>query len=208
MIQGMPMPKHVDFYFALNSRYSYLASTQIAALERDCGAEVAWRPLDFDLLMVARKWDPFSGAPTSGQYDVAYRRKDVARWADYYGIAVRIVEWERYDWLRFNLAAMEAAKETEGCARFAQAVFALTMGARDGQDTESVIASAAHDAGVDPRRLIEASKSSDTKAKLHHAVTDAVALGVFGVPSFVVDDEVYWGNDRIALLRWRLTGQR
>ena len=118
------MAKHVDFYFALNSRYSYLAATQMAALEKECDAEVTWRPLDFDLLMVTRKWDPFSGAPTSGQYDVSYRRKDVTRWADYYGIPLRIVEWEKFDWLRFNLAATEAAKEPEGCAKFARAVFA------------------------------------------------------------------------------------
>ena len=202
------MAKHVDFYFALNSRYSYLASTQIAALEEECGAEVTWRPLDFDLLMVTRKWDPFSGAPTSGQYDIAYRRKDVARWADYYGIALRIVEWERYDWLRFNLAATEAAKEPEGCAKFAQAAFALTMGEREAPDTDGVISAAAQEAGLDPRRLIEASKSSDTKAQLHRAITDAVALGVFGVPSFIVNGEVYWGNDRLTLLRWALTGKR
>ena len=71
------MAKHVDFYFALNSRYSYLASTQIAALEKDCGVEVTWKPLDFDLLMVARRWDPFSGAPTSGQ---GPSRGTVRRW--------------------------------------------------------------------------------------------------------------------------------
>ncbi len=57
------------------------------------------------------------------------------------------MEWEKYDWLRFNLAATEAAKEPEGCAKFAQAVFALTMGEREERDTESVIAAAAHDAG-------------------------------------------------------------
>ena len=202
------MTKHVDFYFALNSRYSYLASTQIAALEEECGAEVRWRPLDFDLLMVARKWDPFSGAPTSGQYDITYRRKDAMRWAAFYDIALREVVWEKYDWLRFNLAATEAAKEAEGCGRFAQSVFALTMGEREGRDTESVIAAAAHDSGLDPRRLIESSKNSDTKAQLHHAITDAVALGVFGVPSFILDGEVYWGNDRLTLLRWALTGKR
>ena len=151
------MAKHVDFYFALNSRYSYLAASQVPALEQECGAEVTWRPLDFDLLMVARKWDPFSGAPTSGQYDITYRRKDVSRWAEFYDIPLRIVEWEKYDWLRFNLAATEAAKEPEGCAKFAQAVFALTMGEREERDTESVIAAAARDAGLDPRRLIEVS---------------------------------------------------
>jgi len=202
------MAKHVDFYFALNSRYSYLAATQIAALEKECGAEVAWRPLDFDLLMVTRKWDPFSGAPTSGQYDTTYRNKDAIRWASYYNIPLRPVVWERFDWLRFNLAATEAAKEAEGCAKFAQAVFALTMGEREGRDTESVVSAAAQDAGLDPRRLIEASKSSDVKGRLHHAITDAVALGVFGVPSFILDGEVYWGNDRLILLRWALTGKR
>ena len=37
------MAKHVDFYFALNSRYSYLAASQIPVLEKECGAEVTWR---------------------------------------------------------------------------------------------------------------------------------------------------------------------
>lgn len=202
------MPRHVDFYFALNSRYSYLASTQIAALEKDCGVAVNWKPLDFDLLMVARKWDPFSGAPTSGQYDAAYRDKDAGRWAAFYGIPLKRVVWERYDWLRFNLAATEAATEVEGCATFARSVYAQVMGDRDAPDTEAVISAAARDAGLDPRRLIEASKSSDTKGRLHHAVTDAVKRGVFGVPSFIVDGEVYWGNDRLTLLRWHLTGKR
>jgi 2-hydroxychromene-2-carboxylate isomerase len=202
------MAKHVDFYFAFNSRYSYLASTQVAALEKECGAEVTWRPLDFDLLMVARRWDPFSGAPTSGQYDLTYRDRDAARWAKFYGVTLRMVTWERYDWLRLNLAATEAAKESDGCARLAQAIFALTMGEREERDTDSVIAAAAREAGLDPRRLIEASKSSDTKARLHHAITDAVALGVFGVPTFILDGEVYWGNDRLILLRWALTGKR
>src|SRR5688500_18443880 len=151
------MAKHVDFYFALNSRYSYLAASQVPALEKECGAEVTWRPLDFDLLMVARKWDPFSGAPTSGQYDVTYRRKDVSRWAKYYDIPLRIVEWERYDWLRFNLAATEAAKQPEGCAKFSQAVFAFPTGERNERHTGSVIASSANDAGLYLRRLIEAS---------------------------------------------------
>jgi 2-hydroxychromene-2-carboxylate isomerase len=72
----------VAFYYGLGSRYSYLASTQIARLDTDTGCRVHWRPLYSADLFQARGADPFQGRPVSGQYDWAYRRFDAACWAD------------------------------------------------------------------------------------------------------------------------------
>src|SRR4030095_9172564 len=106
------MARAIEFFYGIGSRYSYLASTQMEQLERDTGAAVRWRTLYRRVLMERRgpapfqrhstpgavrcgrldsrgrmerrALDPFKGTPASGQYETAYRTRDVARWADYY----------------------------------------------------------------------------------------------------------------------------
>ncbi len=68
----------IDFYYSMGSRYSYLASTQIAKLERDTGCSVEWIPVNSD--------NPFNGENGNEQYDWKYRELDARRWADLYGV--------------------------------------------------------------------------------------------------------------------------
>src|SRR5919106_6193877 len=76
----------VHFYYSIGSRYSYLASTQIAALTRDVECSVEWHPLNSVALIARRDRDPFEGTPVSGQYDWTYRERDAARWAALYDV--------------------------------------------------------------------------------------------------------------------------
>jgi 2-hydroxychromene-2-carboxylate isomerase len=99
----------VDFFYGLGSRYSYLASTQIAQLEIDTGCRVRWRPLYSADLFAARDLDPFKGQPVSGQYEWAYRRRDAERWAAYYRVRYREPEDVRFDPRRLALACTAAA---------------------------------------------------------------------------------------------------
>jgi len=52
--------------------------------------------------------------------------------------------------------------------------------------------------GLDGADLVARASDPDTKAALRQATDDAVGAGVFGAPTFVVGDELYWGNDRLA----------
>src|SRR6185369_5309227 len=65
---------HVEFFFAPGSRYSYLAASQVPALERETGCTVEWRPVSGTEIRSFRGRDPFVGEPVSGQYDWTYRR--------------------------------------------------------------------------------------------------------------------------------------
>ena len=79
----------VEFFCSPGSRYSYLAASQMPALEADTGCRVDWRPVNGTEIRGLRGRDPFAGEPVSGQYDWAYRRYDAECWADYYGIPFR-----------------------------------------------------------------------------------------------------------------------
>jgi len=79
----------LNFYFAPGSRYSYLATCRIPALEQKYGVEFDWIPVTGTRIRALRGADPFSGPPVSGQYDWEYRRRDAEAWAAYYQVPYR-----------------------------------------------------------------------------------------------------------------------
>ena len=197
-----PAPE-VSFYYGLGSRYSYLASTQIERLEVDTGCRVLWRPLFSGDLFRARGADPFAGAPVSGQYDWAYRRFDAECWADYYGVLYREPDDVRRDPRRLALACTAAARlgAVEAFShRLFQAVFVAGAATLD----DPACVRIASEIGLDPETFEAALDDPETAAALEATVAEALAAGVFGVPSFVVAGRVYFGNDRLPILRHML----
>jgi len=203
----LALPTEVRFYYGLGSRYSYLASTQIERLQVDIGCRVRWRPLYSGDLFQARGADPFAGPPISGQYDRAYRRFDAECWADHYGVPYREPDDVRCDPRRLALACTAAARlgAVEAFSRrLFQAVF--VAGASSLDDTACV--RIAGEIGLDPETFEAALDDRETSAALEATLAEALAAGVFGVPSFVVGGRVYFGNDRLPILRHMLLGDK
>jgi 2-hydroxychromene-2-carboxylate isomerase len=198
--------KTVDFYYSIGSRYSYLAQSQIAALERDCGIAVRWSPLQSAALMRAAGRMPFEGPAASAQYTQAYRSRDAARWARLYGLAYREPDWAKIDFARVNLAAVAAAAQADP-RRYSEALFRHAYGEEAAAFDDPTLAALARAAGLDGDRLVAEIDAPETQARHHSTLEAALSVGVFGVPSFVIAGEVFWGNDRIVLLRHHLAGK-
>jgi 2-hydroxychromene-2-carboxylate isomerase len=199
----LALPPEVRFYYGLGSRYSYLASTRIERLQADTGCRVHWRPLYSRDLFQARGADPFAGPPISGQYDWAYRRFDVECWADYYGVPYREPEHVLFEPRRLALASTAAARlgAVEAFSRrLFQAVFVASASPLD----DAACVRIASEIGLDPETFKTALDDPETAAALDATVAEALAAGVFGVPSFVVASRVYFGNDRLPILRHML----
>lgn len=197
------MAKTIDFYYGIGSRYSYLVASQMERLERDTVATVRWRPLFSETLMKRRGMDPFEGPPASGQYDRAYRTRDGTRWAQYYGIPFHDPDWDALDWERLALAAV-AADRLGNVVAFTKALYNAVFGTGTPPTRDDDLAGIAAQAGLSGLALVQLIDDAETHRRHEHNIADALAAGVFGVPSFVVDGELYWGNDRLVLLRHRL----
>jgi 2-hydroxychromene-2-carboxylate isomerase len=196
-------PPAVDFFYGIGSRYSYLASSQLDRLTAETGCRIRWRPLYSGDLFAARGLDPFGGQPVSGQYEWAYRRRDAERWAAYYGVPYREPRDVRFDPRRLALACTAAAA-LGAVDAFSRRLFrALFVDGTSPLD-EAACVGLAREVGLDERGFRTALKQPETAARLAATVADAVAAGAFGVPSFVVGTEVYFGNDRLPLLRHAL----
>ena len=203
----MARPPFLDFFYGLGSRYCYLASGQIPRLEADTGCRVRWRPFYSADLFSARGADPFRGRPVSGQYDPDWRRFDAECWADYYRVPFREPTDVRFKPRRLALAATAAARlgALEGFSRRSfQAIFV------DGTSPlgDAALGRLAQEAGLDLAEFRGALDDPATAAAHQATVAAALAAGVFGVPSFVLDGRVYFGNDRLPIVRHVLTKAR
>ena len=197
--------RQVDFFFGLGSRYSYLAATQVPLIARETGARFIWRPLYSRVLIARAGRDPFAVDARRGQYEPAYRTKDAQRWARYYGVAYVEPDWEAIDWRLLAMAcvAAELLGHAEPVARelFAQC---FAKGGRS-FDPDSLAALVAR-LGAPADAFRSLLQSDDVERRHEQTIADALAAGAFGVPSFVVDGELFWGQDRLPLLRRHLKG--
>jgi len=199
------MPNPIDFYFDFSSPYSFLASEQIEPLAARYGRTVTFRPVLLGIVFKAS-----GGAPLTEQYGpkARYSVHDFERSARYAGIRYRHPS-------KFPIGAVGAARAVLWLQRhrpdkaneFVHAVFrAFFQDDRDISDA-AVVAQIAQSIGIDGEALMQAAQAPEMKDELRQRVEEAVAFGVFGAPTIVVDGEVFWGNDRLPQIeRWLASG--
>jgi len=198
----------VEFYFGLGSRYSYLAASQLAALAAETGAAFDWLPVDSAKLIEARGDNPFKVGKAAGQYDWDYRRCDAEAWADYYGIPFR----EPHGRLTLDADLLSRAAITARrlgvVERYARALFAAIFVEERPRIDRALCAELAERAGLDRARFEAELDSRESKAEQERILRQALARGAFGVPTFIAGGRLFWGNDRLVLLRHHLMGER
>lgn len=195
----------VDFYYSIGSRYSYLAASQTAALERDTGCRLNWRPIDSRALLSLRGHNPFNGPPVSGQYDWAYRTLDAQRWAACYGIPfIEPRGRVSFDSDLLALAAV-AGKRLGHAEDYTRALF-NAMFAEPGVTSidRAECVRRAQRCSIPESEFQTELDNPATADELSAMLHTARHVGIFGVPTFVVGKEQFWGNDRLVLLRHRL----
>lgn len=190
----------VPFYFGLGSRYSYLVSTQLHRVEAETGCTFEWLPLQSGAL-IKRANDgksPFKDGGHSGQYDWDYRQRDAEMWADFYGVPYVEPKEFRVDPADLALACWAAASfgKLEDMARtIFKAIFVDNR-----IITRDVLGELAAGQDLDSEAIVGALDLDLIKARHETALTCALDDGAFGVPSFVVNGKVIWGNDRLPLV--------
>jgi 2-hydroxychromene-2-carboxylate isomerase len=195
----------VDFYLGLGSRYSYLAASQIDRIEAKYGCRFVWKPIASGALMDRRGGNPFRGEPVSGQYDWGYREYDAKCWASLYGIPFREPQAFRMDPALLTVACLAA--DAQGalvpCCRLLQRLIFVDGVAID----DEAIAGLAAQLGLDAATFQRDLASSKTRARHDSLLSEAGSRGAFGVPTFFVGQQMFWGNDRLVLLEASLTGK-
>jgi 2-hydroxychromene-2-carboxylate isomerase len=89
-------------------------------------------------------------------------------------------------------------------APFTTNLFDAVFGSGVAPQTDAELAQIADRSGLDGREFLRLLDDAETRKRHDRTIDEALAAGVFGVPSFVVEGELFWGNDRLILLRHHL----
>jgi 2-hydroxychromene-2-carboxylate isomerase len=190
------------FYFDYVSPYAYLASTQIRALGARHGREVEPIPVLFAAVLDANG----SRGPAEIPRKRAYVLKDVLRLAHTLGQPFTIPASHPFNPL-VPLRATAAVADLTARWRLVDALYRATW--VDGVKVEvpEVVAGLADAAGLDGSHLVELAQQPEAKARLRALTEDALAAGAFGVPTMIVDEELFWGVDSLPHLERFLEGK-
>lgn len=197
------MAEPIDFYFDFSSPYGYAASARIDAIAARHGREVRWRPILLGAVFKLTGSQPLTGIPMKGDYS----RRDFARTARLMGLPFTMPPTFPFASVPHARAFYWIEAQDAGKARmFARGVYQVIFG--EGRDvTSEDLARIAGQLGYDPGDLARGMQEPAVKERLKAEVDTAIARGVFGSPYIFVDDEPFWGADRLDQVdRWLETG--
>jgi len=195
----------LQFFYDFTSPYTYLASTQIDALGARHGIVVEWEPALLGGIMKATGNTPPAALPPRAAFMLA----DVVRWATIYGVPFRFSEHFPHASMPALRAAIAVRKNApESFAKYNTLMFRATWAEGKNIADKGVLAEVATAAGVSSDLVLGANDDPACKAELKASTERAVALGAFGLPFVVLDQdgaiETYFGNDRLPMLDERL----
>jgi 2-hydroxychromene-2-carboxylate isomerase len=194
----------IDFWFTLGSTYTYLAAMRLDEVARTHGVGFRWRPFNLRTILAEMKHVPFADKPAKSRY----MWRDIERRARLYGLAPTLPAlYPLADTALPNKVALVGMDEGWG-RDFVDAHYRCWMHQGKDPSLEPALAGNLRAAGQEPARVLAAAHGAAMEQRLAAETSTAAALGIFGSPTFVVDGEIFWGDDRIEdAMAWRRHGR-
>ncbi len=189
--------KKIEFFWDVGSPYTYLAFTQLSKISAATNLAVELRP--FLLGGVFRSTG--NSMPAQVPAKAMYMVKDLERWAKHYKVPIcsfNEVAFPINTLLPMRVAT--AALHSEIGNRFAERVLSAYWAEGKNVSELAVVSELIGDLHEDPAALLAQAQEQTIKDELRATTDEAVARGAFGAPSIFVDEELFWGNDRLQLL--------
>ena len=190
------MKKSVEFFFDYASPYSYLADYQLSSFRN---IEIIYRPMLLGAVMQATNNKPPGTIPSKGNYIA----KDLELWSQHYGIPFRMNSIFPQNTLKALRLAIVC--QQENCFQMVhQALFeAMFVYNLDISDVD-ILKNLINQQQLNSDQLIEKLSENTIKDELKRNTNEAISRGAFGAPTFFINDEMFFGNDRLDFIKAKL----
>jgi len=192
------MPRTVDYYFSLLSPWAYIGHAPFMDIVRRHGVTVNYKPV-----ALAQVFADTGGLPLPKRHPARqrYRMFELQRWREKRGLFFHLhpKSWPFDGNLadRFVIAITASEHDPD---RFLRGGFAGVWEREQNLGEEDTLIDIARAAGLPAVELLAAAKADAAQKRYEANVRDAIAADAFGSPCYVLDGEVFWGQDRLELL--------
>lgn len=191
------MSKSIDYYLSLISPWSYLGHERLQKMAREYGTEIKVHPVDLSIIFPATGGIPL---PKRSLQRIEYRMQELIRWRDHLKLPLTLnprhfpVRDRQAAIMVVNLREQDPAAATDLAGALLRAVW---VEQRDISDQETLLTIARENNQDGNELLSNPARCENTIAK---DTEEAVSRGIFGAPSYVYRDQIYWGQDRLDFL--------
>jgi len=194
--------KLIDYFDSMSSPWTYLGHLRFMNLAHRFGLTIRHKPMD--LLKV---WSVSGGLPLKqrARQRQAYRHQELRRWSELLGLPCNLepahhpVADRRACYM--VIAAMQRGLDWSALSN--AILRAVWVEDRDIADHATLVA-IANENSMDGQALLAATEDTAVQAEYQSNTEEAIRIGVFGAPTYVFNGELFWGQDRLQMLEWRL----
>jgi 2-hydroxychromene-2-carboxylate isomerase len=200
------MPKIVDYYFTPVSPWSYLGHERLLEIAARHGATITAKPVDYGRIFPVSGGLPLKQRAPQRQ---AYRLQELKRWSAHLAKTLNLTPKffpvsadKAAKWIIAAQArgAVDALPSDADALRLAGALLRAVWAEERDISDEATLASIAREQQLDPALLAAGAASADSAGRFDALTEEAIDRRIFGAPTYVYRDELFWGQDRLDFL--------
>ena len=193
--------RRLEFFYDCSSPWTYLAFDRIEGVVQDTGAELVWKPILVGGVFNTVNPSVYESRQNPVAPKVAYYEKDMQDWARHQGLRIGTPPVFPVNSAKAMRGALFAEEERK-VAPYSRAIFEAYWGELRDISQDDVLRDIVIAVGLDPEQYFARVTDPVYKDRLRSNTEELVARGGFGSPTFFVDhDDMYFGNDRLNLVR-------
>lgn len=200
------MARQIDYYFSLVSPWAYIGHDLFMGVARKHGASINYKPV-----VLGELFAETGGLPLGKRHPVRqrYRMLELQRWREKRGLNFHLKpEHWPYNARTADGVVLAALANGQDPEPFMRLAYAASWEKQLNVGDAAVVTQLANEGGLPGAQLVEQSASDAVGKAYEKNREDAIAADVFGSPAYVLDGEVFWGQDRIELLADALASKR
>ena len=195
----------IDFYFDVSSPWTYLAFRNIQPMARELNVSINWRPVLVGGIFNTVNQRMYASREDSNSPRNRYVLKDLQDCARQTGVQIvfppKVFPVNSVKAMRGCIWLSQTDAFKDHLLAFIEATFAAYFTRQEDISQDAVLANICGQVGIDANAFAAGILQPDIKDALKTNTDEAIARGAFGVPSFFVGSDMYFGNDRLDLLR-------
>ena len=186
--------KKIDFWYSIGSTYTYLSTQRLSEIERQNNVIFEWCPFSVRSRMIEMENVPFMAEKKRDK--IEYMWRDVQRRANFYGFDAKVPA--PYPLKEFDLANKVAilGKDQGWIKEYTVLTYKKWFLEHLEPGSEPNLSSTLREIGLDAENIIKLAQTDEIEQKYLKNTEMAKNKGIFGSPTFIVENEVFWGDDR------------
>lgn len=185
--------KDIEFWFSIGSPYTYLTVMRLPGLQQKTGIQVDWRPFPLRRIMIEMNNFPFLEKPAKE----AYLWQDIARQARKYGLRPNLPAPFPLEGCELADRVALVAREEGWIEPYVRSSYRHWLEGGHPAGAEPNLSRSISESGHKPDRVIARAESAALEGLFGRALREAREKGIFGAPSFIVGEQLFWGDDRL-----------